>query len=285
MRQALKHASVVILIWFAATSAYAQVSIFNQSERWFSLGADLGFYAGSDSGIDRANMSMILLAGGRIHENVDLELQLPGTLHAASSDVVDTEVRFRFANPTVGAYYITQSKVSMFRLGGFVAVPLASIPDDSVQDAALATDGYTYASAMRGNWNYWLWAPGTMTVGASSQAEWSVLPILSLAADGTLAGLFDTSDERDESDMLGQLAVEGAFKLGEVVRLGARLAGVWLPTADGDNFQSFLEPFARFQFLVAYAFAAFTMNLDEPAGFSFDSGKVWAIRAGGGLRF
>lgn len=285
MRHALKHTSVVAFFWLVAASASAQVSIFNQSERWFTLGADIGFYAGSNSGIDRANMSMILLAGGRIHENVDLELQLPGTLYATSSDVIDTEVRFRFANPSVGAYYLTQSKVSMFRLGGFVAVPLASIPNDSLQDANLAADGYTYAAAMRGNWNYWLWAPGTMSVGASSQAEWSVLPILSLAADGAIAALFDTGDGRDESDILGQLALEGAFKLGEVVRLGARLAGVWLPTADGDNFQSFLEPFARLQFLVAYAFAAFTMNLDEPAGFSFDSGKVWAIRAGGGFRF
>ncbi|MCB9709147.1 MAG: hypothetical protein H6714_10205 [Myxococcales bacterium] len=265
-------------------SAYAQVNVFDQSERWFSLGADLGFYAGSQNGVDHANMSMILHAGGRIHENVDLELQLPGTLHAYS-DGTEDEVRFRFANPSIGAYFVTQNKIGMWRLGGFFAAPLASVPGGTGIDHIVAADAYGYASAMRGNWNYWLWAPSTTTIGASSQLEWSVLPVLSLAADGALAALIDSGNGRAQSDMMGQLAGEAALKAGEVVRLGVRLAGVWLPTADGDNFQSFVEPFARLQFLMAYVFAAVTINLDEPNGFSFDSGKVWAIRAGGGLRF
>ncbi len=274
------------LLGFTPIPASAQVNIFNQSERWFSLGADFGFYAGSTDDDNRANMSTVLHMGGRIHENVDLELQVPGTLHAYANDTLDeSSVAFRFANPSLGAYYVTSDDMSMFRLGAFFAAPLASVPTNDLEDRAIATEAYDYAAAMRGTWNRWQWMPSTTTFGAASQLEFSPLSVLSLAADGAVAALFDTGESRTQTDILTQLALEAALKAGEILRLGARIAGVWVPTADGDNFQSFLEPFARLQFTAAYLFASLILNLDEPAGFAFDSGGVWGARLGMGVRF
>ena len=65
---------------------------------------------------------------------------------------------------------------------------------------------------------------------------------------------------------------------------GARLPFTWIPTDSGSSstFLSF-EPFVRFDVSeAAFLNARFTLNIDEPLGFSFDDGKVWALHLGFG---
>jgi hypothetical protein len=71
------------------------------------------------------------------------------------------------------------------------------------------------------------------------------------------------------------------------VLIGARLPFVWFPTETGSDATFLaLEPYGRFDVSeTAFVNARFTLNLDEPLGFSFDEGKVWALHIGGGGTF
>jgi hypothetical protein len=65
--------------------------------------------------------------------------------------------------------------------------------------------------------------------------------------------------------------------------IGGRLPLIWLPTDDTAQFA--LEPYGRFDFDNYFACARFTLNLDDPAGFSFEEGKSRALRFGLGGAF
>ena len=68
--------------------------------------------------------------------------------------------------------------------------------------------------------------------------------------------------------------------------IGARLPFVWMFTETGDYAtQLAFEPYARFDIDPGFIATRFTLNIDDPLGFSFDGGKLWAIHVGGGAHF
>lgn len=58
-----------------------------------------------------------------------------------------------------------------------------------------------------------------------------------------------------------------------------------LPTNEGDAAQLFVEPFVRVDLGPLMLSTRLMMNLDEPLGFAFDSGKYWGLHVGAGLAF
>ena len=60
----------------------------------------------------------------------------------------------------------------------------------------------------------------------------------------------------------------------------------WIPTEGGDNSTFFaIEPYGRFDIGTLFLDTSLVLNVDEPYGFAFDSGKFWALHFGGGASF
>jgi len=84
-----------------------------------------------------------------------------------------------------------------------------------------------------------------------------------------------------------QLSPGVGFYASETVLIGGRFPFAWYPTESGasSTFLAF-EPYGRFDVSdSAFLNARFTLNLDEPLGFSFDDGRIWALHFGGGGTF
>ncbi|HEX6765216.1 MAG TPA: hypothetical protein VF103_07050, partial [Polyangiaceae bacterium] len=102
-------------------------------------------------------------------------------------------------------------------------------------------------------------------------------------ADAAVAVLIPT--DGGDVDVALQLDPGFGYYVSENVLIGARLPFVWVVTQSGDNAQVAIEPYGRLDFGSAFANARFTLNIDDPLGFAFDEGKVWAIHIGGGGSF
>jgi hypothetical protein len=72
-----------------------------------------------------------------------------------------------------------------------------------------------------------------------------------------------------------QTAGEFAFLFGWHTALGARLSGTYYPTFHGEPFQSAATFYLRYARTQDAFGARFILNLNRPAGFSFDENGVW----------
>jgi len=198
-----------------------------------------------------------------------------------SSDRGGGDSTFRIGNPFLGAVYSIMDNGIDLSIGCGLGLPLASIPGDEPV-AALA---YLHAQAIRGGWDLWLWEARDLGIVFPIQLILDELPLFNLRGEAAVAGLISVSDnEEDDSDILFQLGGEAGLRLG-FVELGARLQVVWLPTADGDNAQTAVEPFVLFDLKPGFVRFGLLMNLDKPLGFAFDEYGYWGVRLAAGFEF
>ena len=101
-----------------------------------------------------------------------------------------------------------------------------------------------------------------------------------LGADAAVGLHIPTGD----GDMEVSLQIDPGvgFWASNTVLVGGRVPVAWIPTSEGDNAQIAIEPYTRIDFGSAYFNARFTVNIDEPLGFAFDEGKIWALHLGFG---
>jgi hypothetical protein len=97
--------------------------------------------------------------------------------------------------------------------------------------------------------------------------------------------LLPTGDDDRDAELELTVAPGVGFWVTRDTLLGARLGLFWILTEEGDNAQLSFEPNFRHYFGDAFIQARFTVNLDEPAGFSFDPGGFWGLHVGGGVSF
>jgi hypothetical protein len=136
-------------------------------------------------------------------------------------------------------------------------------------------------NAARSGQDIGLWEPEEFSVVAPARFEYG--DRLVGTGDAQLGLHFPTGG--GDTDLSIQLAPGIGYYVTDMVLLGARLPFIWVPTSSGDNAQTAFEPYARLDFDNAFVNTRFTLNLDEPLGFGFDSGKVWAWHVGGGGTF
>src|SRR5690606_31596750 len=90
---------------------------------------------------------------------------------------------------------------------------------------------------------------------------------------GTPAGAAFVPSSTGDPEMTLNLA-PGAAYVGDRVVAGARMPLWWLLTEGGENAQLAIEPYVRVDLGPAFINSRFTLNLDNPYGFSFDSGGI-----------
>ena len=94
-------------------------------------------------------------------------------------------------------------------------------------------------------------------------------------ADLALGIMIGTTD-LFETELDVEMGASVGGKFGPV-KAGLRLQYWWMPTEDGDNFQLALVPFVDLEMKAWFFGTRLVMNLDEPAGFAFDTGKIWGL--------
>lgn len=276
--------SLTILLSSAASPAWAQLD----DSEWSGprgaglqgplnhLAVDLRFSSQALSPTQTHLVLAPILHGWfEVAEGTALQAELP-LLYNRRSSALESESGVRFGNPYLAVHRRFASGAAYARVGVGVGLPLARVDGNTF----LGVLGYSRALAMDGLYDTWRWLPGTLAVTVPFRFEAPLGEQLSLAADGALMGLVGT-DERSESTYAANLALEATYRVGDHA-FGARLQVAALDV-DGDSTQVSLVPFARIDLGSSFVNLRFLINLDEPAGFSFDQGRVWGLSAGLGF--
>jgi hypothetical protein len=224
----------------------------------------------------------VLGGGYKLSDSLELELVLPFVY--GSRDAVDPangnfEDRSTFVSgdPYVGVNYLRGSGDLRYKVGGGLALPFAP---DSDQGHFLALRN---AAAIRAFQDDYLWQPRTLSLVAPFRLEYGGRVLF--GGDASLALLLPTGDDDRDAAIELTLAPGLGFWATPATLLGVRLGLFWVMTEEGDNAQLSLEPNFRQYFGDAFIQGRLTLNLDEPAGFSFQPGGFWGIHFGGGLSF
>jgi len=220
-----------------------------------------------------------------------------------SPEELDTESTLRWMNPLLAAFWAPRFGRFDLRAGLGLALPLASLrtTGDLGADGLLDASAYAFAAATEGMWDLWAWSPDRFTLLLPS-ATIDGCPIPHLCVGGALGIHFMFSTASDETTVGGvtvtretsddtvlQLGGDIAYKsrstrTGVRLRLVTELSG---GEGDEDNSQISLEPYLLFDVGDGFFELAFTINLDEPFGFSFGTEPydVWGLHVKGGSRF
>jgi hypothetical protein len=234
---------------------------------------ELGFYSISPGPMSLWSFSAIVGGGYKIQENLELEGMLPLSFFSLSGGTSD-ETGAAVGNLHLGANFVGAKDAIRYKVGG--ALEWAPWTIDPGQNFGLAL---AFGGAARSLHDLGLWAPETLSIVAPARVETGDKVVL--GADAAV-GVHIPAGSGGDVDLSLQLDPGVGFWASETVLVGGRFPIVWVPTSDGDNAQVAVEPYARFDFGSAFFNARFTLNLDEPLGFGFDEGKIWALHVGFG---
>ncbi len=226
-------------------------------------------------------MSPLLGFGYKVIDQLELEIELP--IAYASWDVgLFSDSALLLGDPYVGVNYLGASGKLRYKVGGGLALPIANADDGGEYFALYGS------AAIRGfqEWHYWL--PDTLSLYAPARIEYG--DKLVFGGDMSLGIHIATGDSgNDDMELTTTLApfIGGYLGDGRHALLGGRLAIWWWMTGDGraDNAQVALEPYFRYDWSSAFFNTRLTLNLDNPAGSSFDDGGFWGLHVGGGVKF
>lgn len=218
------------------------------------------------------------------------ELEVQGGFALLSPDEGDTQVNF--SNILVGGFYVLRAASWRLRIGGGIGLPTAQVDEDDFREAAAEATNLVVAGGQRGAFDFALWFPETLSFQLpTARFVYYANPQISLMAEAAMSIFVDVSDDFDRDTEVGlQMAFDFGFHPSAAVSLGARLNLVFVDHddfvfIDDDTFQASLEPHFRVNFGAGFFFTRLTINLDEPFGFAFDDGRIWAIHLGGGADF
>ena len=234
---------------------------------------------------------MVLGGGIKVLDNIELEGQIPISIGNARLELFgaeDTSGGLALGNVQVGANFVHGFEKVRLKVGGAISWgPWTNSETDPSASLALS-------HAVRldeGN----LWERETINLSLPVRFEYDVMAQLAVTIDakligqvptgGTPAGTAFVPSSTGDPEMTLNFA-PGLAYVGDILVAGARMPLWWLLTEGGDNAQLALEPFARVDLGPAFINSRFTLNLDRPFGFSFDSfdtGGIWAFHLGGGF--
>ena len=272
---------------------------------------DLGFYTGDETpdgaealGAPATTATLIAPVFGGTYKlaNLPLAFEARAGLVVAflSAEGADTLSTVRLTNPLLAAYWADRFGRVDVQAGLGFGLPVASIRDGSLEDAAVDASAYFLTAGANGLWDFYQWLPDRFTLLIPASVEARVGAHLVLGAQMGLHILFSTAGDTTtteggvtvttsggDTESIFQLGGEVAYRsrstrTGLVLRVVDMLSG-----GDGDNTQFSVEPYLRFELAPGFFRIALTVNLDEPFGFSFESGpsKLWCLHVGGGTQF
>jgi hypothetical protein len=288
---------------FAAPNGQLGAGLSIARAEGFRAYGELGFYTQGDSESQSGggftveqssrlwSISAIVGGGYKISPELELEALLPlaffsysfSTSFDGPGDEFDTEDSdgssdVAVGNLQLGVNYVRAEGPLRMKLGGALQYGLWTIDPSSEFARALAFGGVA-----RGGQDLSLWAPEVLSLVTPSRIEYGGQVVFT--GDGAL-GLHIPTNGND-TELSIQLTPGIGVYASETVLVGARVPFVWFPTESG-SFATFLafEPYGRFDIgESAFLNARFTLNIDEPLGFSFDEGKIWSLHLGGGGTF
>ena len=204
--------------------------------------------------------------------SLELEAAIPFALQGRTNDTLSAT----FGNLTVGAYFARETENVRFRVGGGVALPTAGTSSSSRH----AEQSAAYS---RGLDRVWLWSPSSLALTPSVLIGSRWESVFQHATEVVLAPLFPTGSSNGSATVVVQISEDLGAHAG-LFRGGAR-AEVVTTTASGSSAQISVLPYVGLDGPGGFADIGLLINLNEPAGFSFDETKYWGLRLRGGLRF
>jgi hypothetical protein len=247
---------------------------------------ELSYFAKNEA---NASIDLLLVQlGGRYV--LDHSFSLTATLGIATLVSTprsgDGDVVWRPSNPEVMGYYgvpLSPSLPMRLTLGVGVAGPVATITRGP--DARLYRATLSYAQAMDGLSRMWRWAANRTTAITSAVLDVDAHPELLLTFEVKPALLIPSREEflHEKLDLVVPTAI-AASTGNDLIRGGARLRAVLMPTFDVDQAQLSIEPFALLRVGRVLAEARYTLNLDEPVA-GKRGPQAWGLhlRVGGEL--
>jgi hypothetical protein len=257
------------------------------TKRFHILG-ELGMFAGKLEG-DQRSIIMSPVFEMRFQLTYSVLMQVMWGFSYANVDLEDAaaENTFRVGNPYAAFHYQGKKNQFSYRLGAGVGIPVASLSDD-INDRIIQSQAYYLAAALRGNTDFWLWDPHTVSVivPIAMERRKPVGFIWGAYLDmGALIKLNDKNARTSKTDFLMQMAAMMGYQATDWLRVGSRFTLVLIPKWKEQNTQLAVEPFLRFGNENAFGAIRVNINLDNPYGFSFDARQVWGIRIAGGASF
>ena len=257
-----------------------------------NFGVEVGVGLSGDEDVDLLSIQPTLSARFRVAESLGIQVVLPMMFVDQSSDT-GGDNRFELGNPTIAAEFVLdQNGMAATFVRAGVALPLVSFPDsvDSLAelgDVFLQAANIAMAAGSRGYFDLWRYAPDRLSIFGEilGATDYDSL-FMEFGAGAGL--LIPTSDQADTEVVLQARARLG---YGAVVKPFLGIGLVFIPTeteglsGDEDAFQFSVQAGAIIKVGEARIEAALNLNIDKPAGFSFDDDGVFGIRVGAQIPF
>jgi hypothetical protein len=256
--------------------AYAELAFTRAAASEDALGATI------ESHIN--GLSLLLGGAYRVLPALEIEAMLPiawaqyGTSLSALGQSQSThDGGFAVLNFHIGASYLRAERPWRLKVGG--ALEWGPWTNDFGQTATVAV---LATHAAYGGEHLGLWAPEAFSIVAPARFEYGERLVVS--GDAQLGLHISTSG--GDSDLSIQLAPGIGYYANNVVLVGLRTPLTWIPTESGTASTFFaVQPYGRFDLGAIFLDTSIVLNIDDPYGFAFDSGKFWALHFGGGGSF
>lgn len=242
---------------------------------------EISYFTTSQNSLTGHALTLTLGGGYKVSRDVELVLGLAGEgiIQASGGATAD---QFAIGNALFGANYVKSLSYQLrLKIGGALA-----LGPWNQSDGTFTSEGGAQAlagTATHAFQDAWYFDPLRVHVLIPARVEYDVGESFVLTADiqGDLGfGLSGT-----KSGFLFIFAPGAALWTSDMFVLGLR-APLQFQTYLSDAAQVSLEPFVRFELgETGFLSTRFTMNLDEPYGFSFDSGRVWGLHVALGGAF
>jgi len=263
---------------FAAPNGQLGAGLSASPDQHARVFGELGYWHSEPASLHLNAFAWILGIGVKVVPHVELEAMLPMAFaEAGNSSSGDTA--FGTGNLHVGGSYVKADGPLRLKLGAAVEFGPWTNDYESSSAAALLAAYY-----LHGGQDLGLWAPEALSFVAPMRLEYDAGVVLS--ADLT-PGLHLPGNNAD-AVVTVQVAPGVGYYVSDSALIGLRTPLTLIMTSlDEDDFTLFsVEPYARFDLSRnAFLNVRFTLNIDEPLGFSFDEGKAWGLHVGGGGTF
>lgn len=256
-------------------------------EKRFQLLPELGFFRGSLEAADGTVVSPMVEFRLQLAEHFILQAVWGGVyinLDQAENDAAPTNT-FRSGSPFVAVHYQGVKGEFSYRFGLGVTVPIATLPDN-LNSRVTAQTAYTFAAAIRGNWNFWIWNPHTVSIIVPMRMERRRASGFIWGVEFDAGAMISINEKNTFSDgAVIQMGGTMGYEVTPWFRTGANFTLVILPSFEGQKTQLAVEPYFRFGGENQFGVAKLLINIDRPHGFAFDDNGVWGLNLGGGFAF
>jgi hypothetical protein len=286
------------------------------------VGGELGFFFARGDAGNRLSLSPIVNVGLGVSDAIEVGVRLGAIYHSnglpESMMTGGGNSALRVGNPELWIARHSRSKDTHMTFGGGITLPMASLngapwksPEASATtstDGWIASDAYAHASAIRGDWNQWLWSPNKVAgvvnfeahgvmdgvlVGGEA-AMGLLIPLLGddcrqpkaapppapapipVACDAHRVGIADAA-------FVGQAAGELGYATDSVrVVMRAQMVATVTPSID-DVLQFSIAPYVAWDMSDSVTLTGnTTVNIDNPTG--FDGLRIWGVRLGANVK-